>query len=142
MVLLHGFDGSCIGKLLPTCPAAKLPCKPSPQMWDRFLSCARDAEYRRMKPCLDLHVETWAVDLLGNGFCSSGLEGRPNAELGPAQRRQHLYAFWKQEVLGSLTPPCLVKQGGEARESSRCVSPADQEACDNGGDEPWRRSCR
>lgn len=52
-----------------------------------------------MKPFLDkAGVETWALDLLGNGFCASGLEGRPNAELGPEQRRQHLYAFWKQKV--------------------------------------------
>lgn len=52
-----------------------------------------------MKPFLDkAGIETWALDLLGNGFCASGLEGRPNAELGPEQRRQHLYAFWKQKV--------------------------------------------
>ena len=61
------------------------------------------AEYRRMKPFLDsAGVEAWALDLLGNGFCASGLEGRPNAELGPDQRRQHLYAFWKQKVGADL----------------------------------------
>ena len=55
-----------------------------------------------MKPILDEQgVEAWALDLLGNGFCASGLEGRPNAELGPEQRRQHLHAFWKQRVTAS-----------------------------------------
>ena len=55
-------------------------------------------EFRRLKPLLDPHVQTWAVDLLGNGFCGSGLEGRPDADLGPQQRREHLFALWQQQA--------------------------------------------
>jgi hypothetical protein len=59
----------------------------------------RAAEFRRMKPLLDQQgVEAFAVDMLGNGFCASGLESNPEADLGPQQRRQHLYAFWKSQV--------------------------------------------
>lgn len=68
VIMLHGFDGSCI-------------------------------EFRRVKPYLDDQgVEAYAVDLLGNGFCASGLEGNSQADLGPEQRREHLYAFWKLQV--------------------------------------------
>lgn len=75
------------------------------------------AEFRRMKPVLDSKgVEAWALDLLGNGFCASGLEGRPNAELGPEQRRQHLYAFWKQKVSSWTISPALQNSSDNAWE--------------------------
>ncbi|CAL5229899.1 g13318 [Coccomyxa viridis] len=69
VVLLHGFDGSLL-------------------------------EFRRLIPELeaaDLH--TLAVDLAGWGFtCSKLFDAQPDLQLGPQQKSDHLYEFWKSKV--------------------------------------------
>ena len=69
MLLLHSFDGSCL-------------------------------EFRRLHPILAAQVPTWAVDLAGWGFtdCGFGDAATQNQPVGPQQKREHLYAFWKQQV--------------------------------------------
>lgn len=68
VLLLHGFDGSCL-------------------------------EFRRLFPLLcraDVHV--LAVDLVGWGFSCAGFAEAPDLQLGPEQKTEHLYAFWKHKV--------------------------------------------
>ena len=48
---------------------------------------------------MEQKLETWAVDLVGWGFSDSGADRHPNMQLGPQQKRDHLYAFWKEKVL-------------------------------------------
>lgn len=52
--------------------------------------------------CTDIRAcrrPTWAVDLAGWGFTDCGFGKSQNQELGPDQKREHLYAFWKAKVL-------------------------------------------
>lgn len=68
VVLLHGFDSSSL-------------------------------EMRRLHPLLDQEVEAWAVDLVGWGFTDhSPFASAPDAVLTPAQKRAHLFAFWREKV--------------------------------------------
>ena len=69
IVLLHGFDGSLL-------------------------------EFRRLIPELEAaHVHTFAVDLAGWGFtCSVLFDSQPDVQLGPQQKSDHLYEFWKSKV--------------------------------------------
>ncbi len=75
VVLLHGFDGSLL-------------------------------EFRRLIPELeaaDLH--TLAVDLAGWGFtCSKLFDAQPDLQLGPQQKSDHLYEFWKSKVCLQTCP--------------------------------------
>ena len=57
----------------------------------------RGTAYHRLKPVLDESVQTWALDLLGDGF-SNIVDIKPGLELGPLQRRQYLYEFWRTKV--------------------------------------------
>lgn len=56
-------------------------------------------EFRRLLPLLEKSLETWAVDLVGWGFSNSGAANQPSMKLGPEQKRDHLYAFWKEKVM-------------------------------------------
>ena len=69
IVLLHGFDGSLL-------------------------------EFRRLIPELEAaHIHTFAVDLAGWGFtCSKFFDAQPDLQLGPQQKSDHLYEFWKSKV--------------------------------------------
>ncbi|KAK9805237.1 hypothetical protein WJX72_008092 [[Myrmecia] bisecta] len=67
VVLLHGFDSSCL-------------------------------EFRRLHPLLSEHHPTWAVDLVGWGFTDCGFGDMRDINLGPQQKRDHLYAFWKDKI--------------------------------------------
>lgn len=70
VVLLHGFDSSSL-------------------------------EMRRLHPLLDAEVETWAVDLVGWGFTDhTPFKSSPDAALTPAQKREHLLAFWRAKMGG------------------------------------------
>ncbi len=55
-------------------------------------------EFRRLLPLLEARRRTWAIDLVGWGFTdvSFGIDG--DAPLGPVQKREHLFAFWKEQV--------------------------------------------
>ena len=55
-------------------------------------------EFRRLLPLLEEKLETWAVDLVGWGFSDSGAAQHEDLQLGPKQKRDHLYAFWKEKV--------------------------------------------
>ncbi len=55
-------------------------------------------EFRRLLPLLERSLEAWAVDLVGWGFSDSGAASQRNMKLGPKQKRDHLYAFWKEKV--------------------------------------------
>jgi pimeloyl-ACP methyl ester carboxylesterase len=48
-------------------------------------------EFRRLLPRLAAHRETWAVDLLGFGFC----DRPPAVPITPATIKTHLHATWK-----------------------------------------------
>ncbi|XP_047318275.1 uncharacterized hydrolase YugF-like isoform X3 [Impatiens glandulifera] len=64
VVLLHGFDSSCL-------------------------------EWRYTLPLLEeAGLETWAIDILGWGFCE--LERLPLCDV--ASKREHLYQFWKTHI--------------------------------------------
>lgn len=56
-------------------------------------------EFRRLLPLLEQKLETWAVDLVGWGFSDSGAASHKDMQLGPKQKRDHLYAFWKEKVM-------------------------------------------
>lgn len=62
-------------------------------------------EFRRLLPLLEKKLETWAVDLVGWGFSDSGAATRKDIQLGPQQKRDHLYAFWKEKVMLACTVP-------------------------------------
>ena len=70
MLLLHGFDGSLL-------------------------------EFRRLFPLLarPRSSAVFAVDLIGWGFSCCGLRKLPDLELGPAQKTQHLFEFWRSKVI-------------------------------------------
>ena len=61
-------------------------------------------EFRRLLPLLEEKLETWAVDLVGWGFTDSGAASQSNMKLGPKQKRDHLYAFWKEKVQPASCP--------------------------------------
>ncbi len=68
VVLLHGFDGSCL-------------------------------EFRRLFPLLSsAGANVLAVDLVGWGFSCAGVADAPDLALGPEQKTDHLFAFWKSKV--------------------------------------------
>ena len=69
IVLLHGFDGSLL-------------------------------EFRRLIPELEAaNLHTFAIDLAGWGFtCSKLFDAQPDLQLGPQQKSDHLYEFWKTKV--------------------------------------------
>ena len=56
-------------------------------------------EFRRLIPLMEAKLETWAVDLVGWGFSDSGAARHKDMKLGPKQKRDHLYAFWKEKVM-------------------------------------------
>ena len=57
---------------------------------------------RLLLPLLEqAQVPTWAVDLIGGGFTDSGAAQRPDMQLGPQQKREHLFSFWQAKVLTS-----------------------------------------
>ena len=51
-------------------------------------------EFRRLLPLLAEKQETWAVDLLGLGFCDRSLD----ISLSPETIKTHLYYFWKSLI--------------------------------------------
>lgn len=51
-------------------------------------------EFRRLVPQLATFRETWAVDLLGFGFTDRTV----SPTVSPAAIKQHLYAFWQQQI--------------------------------------------
>ena len=51
-----------------------------------------------MLPLLSASLDTWAVDVVGWGFTDAGFATDPSTVLGPQQKREHLYAFWKAKV--------------------------------------------
>ena len=63
-------------------------------------------EFRRLLPLLEKKLETWAVDLVGWGFSDSGAATRTDMRLGPQQKRDHLYAFWKEKVMLAFAVLC------------------------------------
>ena len=69
IVLLHGFDSSLL-------------------------------EFRRLFPLLanSARSSTYAVDLIGWGFSCCGFKDLPDLALGPEQKTDHLYSFWKSKV--------------------------------------------
>lgn len=69
IVLLHGFDGSLL-------------------------------EFRRLVLELEAaSMHNFAVDLAGWGFtCSRLFNAQPDLQLGPQQKSDHLYEFWKSKV--------------------------------------------
>ena len=70
IVLLHGFDSSAL-------------------------------EFRRLFPLLrEAGATAYAVDLVGWGFSCCGFHDYPDLQLGPQQKTDHLYAFWREKVRG------------------------------------------
>ncbi|KAK9908285.1 hypothetical protein WJX75_005460 [Coccomyxa subellipsoidea] len=68
IVLLHGFDSSLL-------------------------------EFRRLFPLLrEAGATAYAVDLIGWGFSCCGFHDYPNLQLGPQQKTDHLYEFWRKKV--------------------------------------------
>ena len=67
-------------------------------------------EFRRLLPLLEEKLETWAVDLVGWGFSDSGAASNQNMQLGPKQKRDHLYAFWKEKVILKAYRPSQTSQ--------------------------------
>lgn len=61
-------------------------------------------EFRRLLPLLEKKLEAWTVDLVGWGFSDSGAATQTDMQLGPQQKQDHLYAFWKEKV----TLACLI----------------------------------
>ena len=55
-------------------------------------------EFRRLFPLLEAKQESWAVDVAGWGFTDAGFAEDKNTALGPQEKREHLYSFWKQQV--------------------------------------------
>lgn len=56
-------------------------------------------EYRRLLPALiKAGLPAYAVDVIGWGFTEAGFAADPSPILGPEQKREHLYAFWKEKV--------------------------------------------
>ena len=56
-------------------------------------------EFRMLLPLLEAaNMEAWAVDIIGWGFTEAGIGAGSQEVLGPAERRAHLLAFWKQKV--------------------------------------------
>ena len=68
IVLLPGFDGSCL-------------------------------EMRRLLPVLEAAgANAWAVDIVGWGFSDANLAADARTVLGPDEKREHLLAFWQEQV--------------------------------------------
>lgn len=67
-------------------------------------------EFRRLLPLLEERLETWAVDLVGWGFSDSGAASHQDMQLGPKQKRDHLYAFWKEKVILRVCSPSQTSQ--------------------------------
>ncbi|CAL8469332.1 g8873 [Coccomyxa elongata] len=68
IMLLHGFDSSLL-------------------------------EFRRLFPLLRKEgANAYAVDLIGWGFSCCKFHEKPDLQLGPQQKTDHLYAFWKGKV--------------------------------------------
>ena len=59
-------------------------------------------EFRRLMPLLEARRRTWAIDLVGWGFTDVSFVANSEAALGPQQKREHLYAFWKEQACGTL----------------------------------------
>ena len=60
-------------------------------------------EFRRLLPLLTHHRQTWAVDLLGFGFCDRTVSPR----VDPAAIKLHLHSLWQQMIKEPmvLVPP-------------------------------------
>lgn len=58
-------------------------------------------EFRRLLPLLEKKLEAWTVDLVGWGFSDSGAATQTDMQLGPQQKQDHLYAFWKEKCRSS-----------------------------------------
>ena len=103
-----------------------------------FAACS----FRQLLPLLEqAEVPTWAVDLIGWGFTDSGAARRPDMQLGPQQKREHLFSFWQAKVPmhhcgPTSTLPCSVaasKSGPDAcksacdrRLNARCMPACEQ----------------
>lgn len=61
-------------------------------------------EFRRLFPLLEARREAWAVDVAGWGFTDAGFAADKATPLGPQQKREHLFSFWKQQVPGQRCP--------------------------------------
>lgn len=55
-------------------------------------------EYRRLFPLLAAQRRAYAVDVVGWGFSDASFAANPAVELGPLQKREHLHAFFRQQV--------------------------------------------
>ncbi|GAB4817877.1 hypothetical protein N2152v2_004923 [Parachlorella kessleri] len=55
-------------------------------------------EFRRLYPLLSQLGDVYAVDLAGWGFTDVGAAGNPGVLIGPEQKREHLYAIWRDVV--------------------------------------------
>ena len=72
-------------------------------------------EFRRLLPLLEARRRTWAVDLVGWGFTDVSFADS-SAPLGPVQKREHLYALWKDQVTAwplqspRLAPPLYIQR--------------------------------
>ncbi len=90
-------------------------------------------EFRRLLPLLERSLEAWAVDLVGWGFSDSGAASQSNMKLGPKQKRDHLYAFWKEKVndrtccefVLKACCSCLVHPGAQAHHGRRSLHTID-----------------
>ncbi|GMH45055.1 hypothetical protein BSKO_13012 [Bryopsis sp. KO-2023] len=83
--------------LRPSGPGASRDDRPPVCLLHGFDSSSLD--FRRLKPLLSEKLSTWAVDLIGWGFSDYEIfrdDGR--TELGPKQKREHLYNFWKTMI--------------------------------------------
>ena len=79
-------------------------------------------EYRRLLPLLaQAGLEPWAVDVVGWGFTDAGFATDRDTVLGPAQKRDHLYAFWKAQV--GLNPVALQGPAGKQHHPGALCSP-------------------
>lgn len=82
LVLLHGFDSSAL-------------------------------EFRRFFSAVRGDIETYAVDLLGWGFTANQQsEDMRGCTIGPKEKREHLYQFWKQVLGGRKMILCGASLGG------------------------------
>lgn len=58
-------------------------------------------EFRRLIPLLrEIGANAYAVDLIGWGFSCCKFHEKPDLQLGPQQKTDHLFAFWKSKVCG------------------------------------------
>lgn len=102
LVCLHGFDSSSLVITSHSTPII---------LYQFVAHCVPSQEFRRLLPLLHDNFQAWGVDLVGWGFTACGFEDSHDAlrlTLGPEEKRQHLYSFWKQHVRRVATTTCQV----------------------------------